>query len=81
MARALIERVILLHGSPQYLYSHKGTNYLSKVVAETCKLFNIHKTQTTSFHPACNGQSERMMSNILNSLSKLLEDKHDIIMG
>ena len=78
VARALIERVILLHGSPQYLHSDRGTKYLSKVVAETCKSFNIHKTQTTSFHPACNGQSERMMSNILNSLSKLLEDKHDI---
>ena len=78
VARALIERVILLHGSPQYLHSDRGTNYLSKVVAETCKLFNIHKTQTPSFHPAYNGQSERMMSNILNSLSKLLEDKHDI---
>jgi hypothetical protein len=78
VARALLERVILLHGAPQYLHSDRGTQYLSKLVSETCKLFNIHKTQTTSFHPACNGQSERMMSNILNSLAKILEDKHDI---
>ncbi len=78
VARALLERVILLHGAPQYLHSDRGTQYLSKLVSETCKLFNIHKTQTTSFHPACNGQSERMMTNILNSLAKLLEDKHDV---
>jgi hypothetical protein len=78
VARALVERVILLHGSPKYLHSDRGTQYLSKLVAETCKLFQIHKTQTTSWHPACNGQSERMMSTILNSLSKLLDDKHDV---
>ncbi len=78
VARAFVDRVILLHGSPQYLHSDRGTNYLSKLIAETCKLFETHKTQTTSFHPACNGQSERMMSNIVNSLSKMLENKHDV---
>jgi hypothetical protein len=78
VARALIRRVILRHGAPQYLHSDRGTNYLSKVVKATCKMFKITKTQTTSFHPACNGQSERMMSNILNSLSKMLNDKHDV---
>ncbi len=74
---AFIEKVILSHGAPQFLHSNRGTQYLSRLIAEKCKLFKVHKTQTTSYHPACNGQSERMMSNILNSLSKLLDDKHD----
>jgi hypothetical protein len=78
VAKAFVERVILLHGAPQYLHSDRGTQYLSKLIKEAGKLFQVHKTQTTSYHPSCNGQSERMMSNILNSLSKLLEDKHDI---
>jgi hypothetical protein len=78
VARAFVERVILRHGSPSYLHSDRGTQYLSTLVLEVCKLFNVKKTQTTSFHPACNGQSERQMSTILSSLSKLLQDKHNI---
>ena len=78
VARAFVERVIFRRGAPLYLHSDQETQYFSRLVAETCKIFQVHKTKTTSFHPCCNGQSERMMSNILNSLSKLLQDKHDI---
>ena len=61
VARAVVERVILRHGAPSYLHSDRGTIYLSRLVAETCKIFHVHKTQTTSFYPSCNGQSERMI--------------------
>ena len=44
---------------------------------ETCKLLNIKKTQPTSFHPECNGQSERMMSVISNSLAKTIDDDEE----
>ena len=50
---------------------------MSTIVKETCKLLDVKKTQTTSYHPSCNGQSERMMSSILASLSKYVDDTHD----
>ena len=78
VARAFLERVILRHGATLYLHSDRGKQYLNRLFAETCKIFQVHKTQTTSFHSSYNGQSERMISNNLNSLSKLLQDKHDI---
>ncbi|CAC5421872.1 unnamed protein product [Mytilus coruscus] len=37
----------------------------------------VQKTQTTSFHPQCNGQSERMMSTIVNSIAKRIDDDED----
>jgi hypothetical protein len=68
---ALINHVICQHGIPNVLHSDRGTSYLANIVRETCKLLNIKKTRTTSFHPECNGQSERMMSVISNSLAKI----------
>lgn len=77
VANAFIKYVICRHGICRVLHSDRGTNYLSNVVKETCKLLDIKKTQTTSFHPECNGQSERMMSTILNSLSKRIDDDEE----
>ena len=36
------------------------------------------KTQTTSYHPQCNGQTERCMGVILASLSKHLDEVHNM---
>ena len=36
------------------------------------------KTQTTSYHPQCNGQTERCMGVILASLSKQLDEAHNM---
>ena len=49
----------------------------SNLVKEICRLLDIRKTQITSFHPQCNGQSERMMSTIVNSISKRIDDDED----
>ena len=77
VAWAFLTEVICRHGTPSYLHSDRGTNYLSHIVKETCKLLQITKTQTSSYHPQCNGQSERMMSVILASLAKRLDAQHD----
>ncbi|CAG2254128.1 Retrovirus-related Pol polyprotein from transposon 17.6,Retrovirus-related Pol polyprotein from transposon 297 [Mytilus edulis] len=74
VAKAFIENVLCRHGSPSFLHSDRGSNYLSNIVRETCKLFEITKTHTTSYHPQCNGQSERMMRSVKDMLSKYLDD-------
>ena len=75
IADALINHVICQQGIPNVLHSDRGTSYLANIVRETFKLLNIKKTQTTSLHPECNGQSERMMSVISNSLAKNIDDE------
>ena len=77
VAEAFVKEVVCRHGAPAYLHSDRGTNYLSGIVKETCKLPQITKTQTSSYHPQCNGQSERCMSIILAALAKRLDDQHD----
>lgn len=78
VAREFVNKIICRHGVPRFLHSDRGTQYLSNIVKETCKILGVKMTQTTSLHPQCNGQSERMMSVILKTLSTYLGDeKHN----
>ncbi|CAC5393825.1 unnamed protein product [Mytilus coruscus] len=78
IATAFLHIVVCRHGTPLFLHSDRGVNYLSNIVKETCKLLDIKKTKTTSYNrPQCNGQSERMMSTIKDMLSKYIEDNSD----
>ncbi|CAG2235865.1 unnamed protein product [Mytilus edulis] len=77
VADTFIKNVICRHGICKTLHSDRGTNYLSNIVRETCRLLDVKKTQTTSFHPQCSGQSERMMLTIVNFISKRIDGDED----
>ena len=47
------------YGAFRELHSDQGTNFGSKVVLEVCRLFGIHKTRTTPYHPRSDGFIER----------------------
>ena len=47
------------HGSPLQILSDQGKNYQSDVLNELYEVFDIDKTRTTPYHPACDGLSER----------------------
>ena len=59
MARKLVFEIVARYGGFRKLHSDQGTNFGSKVVAEVCQLFGIHKTRTTPYHPRSNGFIER----------------------
>ena len=43
IARLLVDEIIARHGAPRVLLSDRGTNFLSKLVAEVCKIFRFRK--------------------------------------
>ena len=47
IARALFDNVFTLFGAPTRLLSDRGQAFMSGVVAELCKLFNVHKIFTS----------------------------------
>ena len=69
IARLLVDEVIARHGAPKVLLSDRGKNFLSKLVAEVCKIFQIHKVNTSSYHPQTDGLVERFNSTLCQSLS------------
>ena len=69
IARAFFDHVICQHGCPKYLLSDRGTNFLSKVMLEVCRIMRTTKLNTSSYHPQCNAVQERFNSVILDTLS------------
>lgn len=64
---------MLCHFSPpEQLHSDQGKQFESKLVQEICKLLQVKKTQTTLYHPQCNGMAERFNRTLLDMLATMV---------
>jgi len=59
VAREFVTKIICEHGIPETVLTDQGTNFLSEVFKNVCKLLKITKVQTTAYHPESNGALER----------------------
>lgn len=69
IAKLLVNEIIPRHGAPRTLLSDRGSNFLSQLVSEVCKLYSIKKLNTTAYHPQTDGLVERMNSTLCQTLS------------
>ena len=69
----LYETVICRYGAPDQLLSDRGQNFLSKVVTEVCRIFQITRLHTSSYHPQTNATCERTNSTIAQSIRALCD--------
>jgi hypothetical protein len=58
-AKEFIEQVILKIGTPNKILTDQGSNFLSEIFKNTCKMLKIKKLQTTAYHPESNEGLER----------------------
>jgi transposase InsO family protein len=70
-AEVLFNICIVHYGIPERLYSDQGANFESKVIGELCRMTEITKSRTTSYHPLGNGMCERFNRTLLNMLGTL----------
>ena len=59
VAREFVRNIVLKFGAPEVALSDQGSNLLSELFRNTCKLIRIKKINTTAFHPESNGGLER----------------------
>ena len=59
VARAFVEEIVLTYGTPQILQTDQGTNFVSEVFRNTCKILRIKRIQSTAFRPESQGSIER----------------------
>ena len=59
VAREFVRSIILKYGAPEVVLSDQGSNFLSELFRNTCRLLRIKKVNTTAFHPESNGGLER----------------------
>ena len=70
MAQLLAEEIIPIFGVPEALLSDRGTNFLSSLVLDLCKLLGIEKLNTTAYHPQCSGIIEHFNWTLKGMLRK-----------
>ena len=75
IARVLVEQVICRFGTPIAAISDRGRDVDGHLMNEICRLLDIDKIRTTSYHPASNGAIERFHAT-LNSLIGRVIDEH-----
>ena len=66
VAQHLYQDIICRYGAPHTIVTDRGSNFISKLVKELCKIFQITKYETSSYHPQTNANVERLNSVILN---------------
>ena len=69
----LVDEIFLRFSPPEQLHSDQGRQFESVLIAEVCKLLQIRKTQTTPYHPQCDGLVERFNRTLLSMLATCAE--------
>jgi hypothetical protein len=75
VAKVLYEKVICEHGAPEFLLYDRGTAYMAELAKEVSKLLNIHRLNTSSYHPQTDVCQERFNSVIASGLSNYVEKR------
>lgn len=73
VAKALFDNVISIVGSPEIYLTDQGSNFMSKMFAELCKMLKIKKICTSAFRPQSNSQVERFHNTLGNYLRNFVQ--------
>lgn len=76
IAKLLVEQVVLRFGPVHSLLSDRGSNFMSQITREVCKLFRIQKIDIAAYHPESNAHVERIHRVHLDMLSKYVNSDH-----
>jgi len=57
--KEFVLNVVLKFGAPAQILTDQGSNFLSNLFKNMCKMLRTRKIQTTAFHPESNGGLER----------------------
>jgi transposase InsO family protein len=59
IARALLNRIFLVYGTPNKLLSDNGGEFKNKLLTELCNQLQVQRVFTTPYNPQCDGMVER----------------------
>ena len=69
IAKIFINEIVTRHSAPRELLSDQGANFMSKLVKDVCKYFEINKINTTPYNPKCDGLTERFNKTLCKMLA------------
>lgn len=69
VANILVNGVISRYGAPNHILTDQGSNFLSQLVQDICKLFKVKQMNTTAYHPQTDGLVERFNRTLCDMLA------------
>ncbi|KZS02684.1 Uncharacterized protein APZ42_000181 [Daphnia magna] len=75
IAKVLVNKIFTKYGSPEVVLTDKGTNFLSSLIQEVCKLFKVKQRRTTAYHPQTDGLVERFNRTLCDMLACYISDQ------
>jgi transposase InsO family protein len=69
VARALVTEIFSRLGCPHTLSSDRGTNFMSELFQEMCKLLNVKRLKSTAFNPQMQGKVEKFHLGLNQTMS------------
>lgn len=76
LARAVVEKICAVYGSPLRLLSDRGPSFESEIFQQMCKMLGVEKIRTTSSEPRTNGLIERYHRTMNAMIGKVVADNH-----
>lgn len=76
VASIMIKEFIFRFGIPKTIHSDQGSQFVSKLFLEMCRLLQIEKTRTTPYHPESDGMVERFNRTLCTMLSAFVDENH-----
>lgn len=74
---AFYERIICRHGCPERILSDNHRHFKNTALRSVCDIFGIYPAYITPYYPQGNGQAERFMRNLNDSISMLCDNLTD----
>ena len=77
VADLFFNHVVKLHGVPKSLVSDRGSQFTSKCSDHMCRLLDVTRLMSSSYHPETDGQTERM-NRILGDMLRSYVDQRPV---
>ena len=76
IAQFILERVLLVHGVPETILTDGGGEFINELNAWLAAVVGVQWQKTTAYHPASNGQVERLNLVLQDMISKHCHDSN-----
>lgn len=73
-----LENVFAIEGLPELLVSDNGPQFASDKFQQFCNQRDVQHFRSAPFHPASNGEAERMVRTFKSAMKKLFQNGNDV---
>jgi hypothetical protein len=73
IAKTLVNEFFSRYGCPKVIRSDQGKNFMSHIVKEVCKLYQVKRVVGSAYHPMSQGQVEKMNRTLIEMLKHYVQ--------